>query len=84
MCGAFLAAVLAIGARFGRTTKEEPRQPTTDRVRILAELFQQKFGTTSCYELVKDFPDFSSPERRVSCSRVVQFMEEEVEKLLAR
>lgn len=48
---------------------------------LIAE-FRDRFGTVSCQELVKDFSDFNSVERKERCSGFVASVAEWLDSLL--
>ena len=82
ICGALCAGVMAVGARYGRKSKDEDRKPAYSRSAELVDAFKERYGTLTCKELVKEFPEFMSPERRAYCAKIVAFMAEEAAKRL--
>jgi C_GCAxxG_C_C family probable redox protein len=52
MCGAVSGAVMAISLLTGRNTPEESEAENYALVRDLLEGFQNRFGSTNCFELV--------------------------------
>ncbi len=50
-CGCLTGAAMAIGLRYGRKNGDECKDPATDAVRELMDLFMEKYGTTDCGEL---------------------------------
>lgn len=51
-CGAVSGAIMGIGLMHGRSIPEEQVEPTYDVVQRLFNLFENKFGTTNCQELI--------------------------------
>lgn len=82
MCGAVIGAIQAIGLRHGRIDKSVDRKPAMERSERLVEEFKRQFGTVSCHDLVKDFPDFNSRERKEHCSKFVGFVGGRLEEIL--
>lgn len=71
ICGAVVAGVQAIGLKYGRVDKLADRKPAMELSgRLIAE-FKNRFGTVSCHELTKDFPDFHGRERKEHCANFV-------------
>ncbi len=51
VCGAVIAGVAALGAKYGRISLDEPRKPSADAVKRFLKEFEERFGTLSCLEL---------------------------------
>lgn len=71
ICGAVIAGIQAIGLKYGRVDKSVDRKPAMEPSGHLIDAFKERFGTVSCRELVKDFSDFNTPERKEHCARFV-------------
>ena len=71
ICGAVVAGIQAIGLKYGRVDKSVDRRPAMEPSGRLVGEFQERFGTVSCLELVKNFSDFNSPERKQHCAQFV-------------
>ncbi len=82
MCGAIVGGIQAIGLKYGRVDKSVDRKLAMEHSgRLIAE-FKRRFGTVSCQELVNDFPDFNSKERKEHCAAFVAFIAEWLEPVL--
>lgn len=82
VCGSLSAAVMAVGAIHGR---RQPARGTPEEIRDklfgnpglyrffnqLAHEFENRFGSTMCTELIKDYPDFLAQDRAVHCMNIV-------------
>ncbi len=82
MCGAVISGIQAVGLKYGRVDKSVDRNTTMEQSGKLMDGFQERFGSVCCHELVKDFPDFNSRERKEHCSRFVAFVAEWLEPVL--
>ena len=51
-CGCVAGAAMALGLKFGRSRAEESKDPAYDAVRKLMDLFQDRYGTVSCKDLI--------------------------------
>lgn len=79
ICGAVVGDIQAIGLKYGRVDKSVDRKPAMEHNgRLIAE-FKRRFGTLSCQELVKDFPDLNSRERKEHYTGFVAFVAEWLE-----
>ena len=82
MCGAVISGIQAIGLKYGRVDKSVDRRPTMEQSGKLIDEFQERFGSFRCHELVRDFPDFNSRERKEYCARFVASVAEWLEPVL--
>ena len=82
MCGALIAAVLALGVKYGRTDLQISRRPSWSRGFRLVECFKKRFQTVSCAELVTEFKDFASPGRISHCMGIIDFATQEAANFL--
>jgi len=67
LCGAVSGGVMALGLAYGR---EKPGAEMPDSFPNSADLHDHiidKYGSTCCRVLTKDFEDFNSPERAEHC-----------------
>ena len=83
MCGALIAAVLALGVKYGRTDLEISRRPSWSRGYRLVECFKKRFQTVSCTELTTEFKDFCSPGRISHCMGIIDFATQEAANFLS-
>ena len=81
-CGALIAGIQAIGLKHGRVNKSVDRKPAMELSGRLVGEFKERFGTVSCQELVKDFADFNSAERKDRCSDFAASVAEWLDSLL--
>ncbi|MBR4953371.1 MAG: C_GCAxxG_C_C family protein [Oscillospiraceae bacterium] len=58
-CGAVIGALIAIGMKYGGTYSEEDSAIVHEKVHAFHDAFIERFGATSCRELLKY--DFSKP-----------------------
>ncbi len=82
MCGAVISGIQAVGLRYGRVDKSVDKRSAMEQSGKLIDEFQGRFGSFRCHELVKDFPDFNSRERKEHCARFVAFVAEWLEPVL--
>ena len=82
MCGAVISGIQAIGLKYGRVDKSVDRKPAMEQSGKLIDEFRERFGSLCCHELVKDFPDFNSRERKDHCAQFVAFVAEWLEPVL--
>ncbi len=82
MCGAVIAAIQALGLRYGRVDRTVDRQPALERSAGLITAFKERFGTVSCGELIRDFSDVASRDRKAHCAGIVAFAADWVERAL--
>ena len=71
ICGALIAGIQAIGLKYGRVDKSVDRKAAMEPSGQLVAQFKERFGTVSCKELVTDFSDFNSPQRKEHCAQFV-------------
>ena len=71
ICGAVIAGIQAIGLKHGRVDKSVDRKAAMEPSGQLVADFKDRFGTVSCRELVKDFSNLTSPERKEHCAQFV-------------
>lgn len=82
MCGAVIGGIQAIGLKYGRVERWAEKTQAMESSGRLIEEFRERFETISCQRLVRDFPDFDSPERKEHCARFVAFVAEWLEPTL--
>ena len=82
MCGCLTGGALAIGLKYGRTDLTRSRRPSWNRAMRLVERFKDRYRTTSCAEMTREFRDFSSPQRIARCMEIITFTTCEVAALL--
>ena len=51
-CGCITGAAMALGLKFGRSSAEESKDEAYAAVRRLVDLFQDKYGTAACKDLI--------------------------------
>ncbi|MFH0825799.1 MAG: C-GCAxxG-C-C family protein [Pseudomonadota bacterium] len=78
-CGALSGGIMAIGMLFGRSTPGESVLDTYDRVRQLLDMFDSKFGSTTCKELIgcdlgteEGRKYFQESDLRQRCTRITE------------
>jgi len=84
VCGAVIAGIQAIGLKHGRVDKSVDRKAAMEPSGLLVADFKERFGTVSCRELVKEFPDFNNPERKEHCAQFVETVAEWLGSFLPR
>jgi len=52
MCGAVSGGILAIGMLTGRSSPRDPTRKSFSRVKKFRKMFEKRFGTTNCRELI--------------------------------
>ena len=82
MCGALIAAALALGVKYGRIDLQISRRPSWSRGYRLVECFVKRYQTVSCAELTAGFKDFCSPARIAHCMRIIAFATQEAANFL--
>ncbi len=51
LCGALSGAIMALGARYGRSRPDAARDPCYRRAQLLMSGFEREFGSITCAEL---------------------------------
>ncbi len=83
ICGALMGAVLVLGIKYGRISKEEDIDTVNQKVGELYEKFKEKFGHTCCRDLIKDFIEqdaCNTPAQKERCSEIVAWATKELAK----
>lgn len=86
LCGCLLAALAAIGVKYGRDNNEDDISIVNQKSADFYDRFKHEYGTLRCDELTKKFRDehtFDSKERKEFCSEIVRFSAEQLTKNLA-
>lgn len=78
VCGAVVAAVAAIGARYGRTSPSEDRELSKRKVNEYLTLFAQHYPSVNCADLIRDYPRHT-PEQYEHCKKILRASIEAVE-----
>jgi C_GCAxxG_C_C family probable redox protein len=52
MCGAVIGAIMALNIFFGRNISSESHEPSYIAVRKLLDMFESRFGSTNCKQLI--------------------------------
>lgn len=73
ICGTITAAVMLIGLKYGRTSKDQPNKIAGDKSAAIYNKFIKRFKSAYCRDLTRKFKDFASPERRKHCVRIVEY-----------
>lgn len=68
-CGALTGGVMALGLKFGRKGPREENPGMFAAAKKLHDDFKEKFGSTCCRALIKDF-EFGSPKHLEHCIKV--------------
>ncbi len=75
---------MAIGLKYGSLEpKGTAPGPAYARSKAIIDKFKKRFGSTQCRELTAPFDDFASPERAYQCGKFVEFVLDELKKILA-
>lgn len=68
-CGALNGAIIALGLKYGRTGPRQDNEQILALSKELHDEFKEKFGSTCCRVLIKDF-EFGSPDHIEHCIRI--------------
>lgn len=68
-CGALTGGVMALGLKYGRTAPGAEMPGMFEAAKELHDRFKQRFGSTCCRVLIKDF-EFGGTEHIKHCIRV--------------
>jgi C_GCAxxG_C_C family probable redox protein len=71
MCGAFTGAVMAVNLFAGRETPKASIEKSYRAVNRLTDLFNARFGTTSCPELIGCRLDTEAGQRRFMAGNLI-------------
>jgi len=83
ICGVITGGIIAIGLKYGRIDKKEDKEEVDRRAKIFYDKFREKFKSTCCRILTKDWKDnFKSQERKNYCAGIVAQMITELQELL--
>ncbi len=52
MCGALLGAVMAVGLKHGRNTKDGDREASSEKAGRIVEKFTRKYGSANCIDII--------------------------------
>jgi len=75
VCGALIAGIQALGHKY-RVDRLVDGKPAMEASGDLVAHSKERFRAVSCEELLKNFPDFSSPERKEYCAHFVVMVAE--------
>lgn len=67
LCGAISGGVMALGLKYGRTEPGADMPKSFPANAALHDYIKDKYGSTCCRVLTKDFDDFGSDERKEHC-----------------
>jgi C_GCAxxG_C_C family probable redox protein len=57
MCGALSGAVMAIGLKYGRSTPDGAREPSSERAGRIIDKFIERYGSANCLEVLGYGPE---------------------------
>ena len=67
LCGAISGGVMALGMKYGRTEPGAEMPESFPKNAALHDYIKEKYGSTCCRVLTKDFDDFDSQARAEHC-----------------
>lgn len=70
VCGAVIAAVAALGQRFGRTSTDESREPSKQKVGEFLDHFSQRYSSVNCADLIRGYKS-KTPEQYEHCKHIL-------------
>ena len=86
ICGCLTAAAMAVGMKHGTVepTGTAPR-PAYARTKAVLDRFRERFGTTQCGDLTREWvDDFANRDRVVRCSELLRFTLEQIADVVDR
>lgn len=88
LCGSVVAVVMALGSAYGRTSPEEPREPSKEIVNKYLDRFLARWGSLHCDQLTRGFPHKTEAQyehcRHIIASSIGCFLEVMGEELLTK
>ncbi|MGL5314011.1 MAG: C-GCAxxG-C-C family protein [Peptostreptococcaceae bacterium] len=70
LCGAVSGGVMALGMTYGRCHGEAMNDEMFKHSSDLHDHIKGLYRSTCCRVMVKDFPEFQSPERKAHCIKI--------------
>ncbi|SJZ94793.1 C-GCAxxG-C-C family protein [Selenihalanaerobacter shriftii] len=70
LCGAISGGVMALGLKYGRTEPGAPMPKSFPMNAALHNYIKDKYGSTCCRVLIKEFDEFNSNERAEHCIQI--------------
>jgi C_GCAxxG_C_C family probable redox protein len=70
VCGAVIAAVAALGQRYGRTSPDEDRDTSKQKVSEFLDRFSKHYSSVNCADLIRDFKS-KTPEQYEHCKHIL-------------
>jgi len=81
LCGAISGSIMVIGHRFGKNNKYGNPPIAKELAKRFIKDFKEVHNATCCRVLSGKF-EFSSPERKAHCANMVEFCENNLDKIL--
>jgi C_GCAxxG_C_C family probable redox protein len=85
ICGALVGVLAVLSSLDGRTSLNENNGALYEKARKIITAFEKKFGSTCCRKITQKFREegkMQTPERRQSCSDIIEFTLDELEKIM--